>query len=230
MTRIAIFGLFLALSAAPVHAATYFVSPSGNDANSCESAQSTDPHQQKLTIASSVTCLVPGDTLFIHGGTYSGRRNTIDSQTRYLPSGESFDQPITIAGFPGETVILMPPNNTSGVRLTSGSPHHLILRDFTIDMANSTSTTGAEGIFLYTAHHIRFERLEVRNAASFGVHFGERSPYNEVLNCRIHDNGVRWGDATNGHGLYISSSNNLFDGNEVYRQPGVRLSHLQQLG
>src|SRR5262249_50425567 len=58
------------------------------------------------------------------------------------------------------------------------------------------------------SHHIRLSNSEVKNASSMGVHFCENADYNEIINCSIHDSVY--------HGLYISSSNNLFDGNKVY--------------
>jgi parallel beta-helix repeat protein len=220
MNRIVPVLIILGLAASPAGAATYYISQSGNDSNSCQSAQGGSPSRHRLTIGGALECLSAGDTLYIHGGTYTGWKNAIDSQSFNVPSGTSFGNAVTIAGYPGEQVTLQPPFNLSGIRLTVGSPHHLILQDFTIDMANSSAGADAAGIILYTAHHIRFERLDVKNSPTFGVHFGDHTPYNEMLNCRIHDNGYRGDSASNGHGLYISSSNNVFDGNEVYNNQG----------
>jgi parallel beta-helix repeat protein len=212
--------LTLCALATPAQAATYFVSLSGNDSNSCETAQNFDSWYQKRTIAAGVACLSPGDTLYIRGGTYDAWGDVIDSQLFPVRSGWSFEAPIVIAGYPGERVVLMPPHNMSGVRLTSGAPHHLILRDFTIDQSYSWAGADAAGIMMAGGHHIRFERIEVTHSQSFGVHFGPESPDNEMLNCRIHDNGDQWASWTNGHALYISSSRNLFEGNEVYNNDG----------
>ena len=44
-------------------AATYYVSQSGNDSNSCATAQSTTESNQKQTISAGVACLSAGDTL-----------------------------------------------------------------------------------------------------------------------------------------------------------------------
>ena len=207
------------LFARATEATTYYVSRSGSDANSCGSAQSTTQTSQKATIAAGVACLVAGDTLFIHGGTYTGSTNVIDSQTRTVNSGTSFANAVTIAGYPGEMVILQPPDNVSGIRLTTGSPHFLIFKDFTIDMINSTPTADADGIYLSTAHHNRMQRLEVKNSYNNGVHFGFYTSFNEVLDCRIHNNRVpNIGPAP--HGLYITASDNLFEGNEVYSNQG----------
>ena len=58
------------------------------------------------------------------------------------------------------------------------------------------------------SHHIRLSNNEVKNASSMGVQFCNSAGYNEVINCSVHDAVY--------HGLYITSSNNLFDGNRVY--------------
>ena len=212
--------LLLVLTASPAFSATYYVSLQGNDSNACYTAQSSSQSQQKRSIAGALECLTAGDTLYIHGGTYTGWRNVIDSQMHHVPSGTSFSNPITIAGFPGEQVTLQPPYNYPGIRLTTGAPHHLIFQDFAIDLVNSTPGADATGIFLAAAHHIRFQRLDISRSPAFGVHFAETSPSNEMLNCRIHDNGYYGDTAINGHGLYISSSSNVFDGNEVYNNQG----------
>ena len=171
------------------------------------------------TISAGVKRLRPGDTLYIRGGVYTDSGDTIDSQTSAVPSGNSWSNAITIAGYPGEPVTLRPPNNVSGIRLT-GSQSYLIFQDFTVDLANSKPGADADGIFVFRAHHNRFQRLEIRNGSSFGIHFGDSTPNNEVIDCRIHDNGVAGGEIGNGHGLYITGSDNLFQGNEVYDNHG----------
>ena len=57
-------------------------------------------------------------------------------------------------------------------------------------------------------HHIRLINSEVRNAPWNGIFFCHTAEYNEVINCSIHGSVY--------HGLYITSSNNLFEGNRVY--------------
>lgn len=206
------------LGAGRLEAATYYVSTAGNDSNSCATAQSDTQTSHKLTVSAGISCASAGDTVFIHGGTYTSAKDTIDSQNYPLRSGTSFTNAVTISGFPGETVILQPPNNVSGVRLTTGSPSYLIIQDLTIDMVNTGAS--AEGVFLYTAHHIRMQRLEVMHGYGFGFHFGDLTPHNEVLNCRIHDIGQPNSAPIDGHGLYITGSDNLFADNDVYDNQG----------
>lgn len=208
------------LCASTAEALTYYVSQAGSDTNSCAAASSPTQSSQKATIAAGVACLAAGDTLLIHGGTYTGANNVIDSQAFRVSSGTSWSNPVTIAGVPGETVTLRPPHNVSGIRLTTGAPSYVIVQDLAIDMSNSGAGADAAGVTLSRAHHNRFQRLEIRNARTFGVLYGTETPFNEMINCRIHDNGFLEASGTIGHGLYITGSDNLFEDNEVYDNYG----------
>lgn len=193
--------------------AVYYVSPTGHDQ---DGGTITAPFQ---TISAGLKRLRPGDTLYIRGGIYTGSANTIDSQSGTVPSGSSWSNAITIAGYQGEAVTLRPPYNVSGIRLTA-TQSYLIFQDFTIDMVNSNAGADADGIFVFRPHHNRFQRLEVMHSYNFGIHFGDSTANNEVIDCRIHDNGFPGSPSTNGHGLYITGSDNLFQNNEVYDNQG----------
>ena len=72
-----------------------FVSPDGsNENNGTQSAPC-------LTIRHALTHLRAGDKLYLRGGVYSGPLNTIDSALGRVPSGTSWSNAVTIAGFPG---------------------------------------------------------------------------------------------------------------------------------
>lgn len=201
-------------SGAPIAPTTIYVSPVGRDQNDGSMAA---PLQ---TIREGVRRLRPGDTLFIRGGTYTGAENTIDSQAGQVPAGRSRSEPVTIAGYPGETVILRPPFNVAGIRLTTENHAYMVFRDFTIDMTNSGTGSDADGVYLFRAHHNRFQRLDVMNSHNNGVHFAVQTPFNEVIECRIHDNGYVGGPTANGHGLYVTGSDNVIQNSEIYNNQG----------
>lgn len=211
-------GLALLIWAVPVSATTYYVSQLGNDLNSCAAATTTTQTANKLTIADGVACASAGDTVYIRGGTYTGNANTIDSQTYTVNSGTSYANAITISGYPGETVILQPPYNFSGVRLTTGTPHYLIIQDLRIDMINTLAF--AEGVFMYQAHHVRMLRIDVAHGYGFGIHIADSTPYVELLNSRVHDVGQPGSGSTDGHGLYWSGDNATITGNEIDHNQG----------
>jgi serralysin len=224
----------LFLTAVPATASTYYVSQSGNDANSCATATTTNQANNKRTIAAGVACLSAGDMLRIRGGTYTGAADRIDSEATTIRSGTSFSNAVTIAGYPGETVTIKPPDNHNGIRMSqTGPPRYVIIQDLIIDMDNSTlsgSQNGADGVYIgYGANHIRLQRLEIKNNSANGIQMSDtngNSPFNEVLQCSIHTNGQSLdpshgaGGVHNGYGMYISTSDNLFDGNEIYDNGG----------
>lgn len=194
--------------------ATYYVATTGSDGNPGTEGS------PKLTIANALGLLAAGDTLYIRGGTYTGSSNAIDSQTTAFASGSSWGTPVTIASYPGEVATIQPPNNVTGIRLTTGAPSYLIFADLVVDLVNSANGTDADSVFLYTAHHCRFLRCEIKNGKSFGVHYGNDTTFNEMIACRIHDHGYAGADPTVGHGLYITGSDNLFEDCEVYDNYG----------
>jgi hypothetical protein len=186
-------GMILAgsiLSAMSAQAATYYVATSGNDGG--QGTQS----QPFRTIQRGVNTLRSGDTLYIREGTYA---ETISPATMNIPSGTSWSNPVTIGGFAGETVTIQ------GVALNSGSTiSYVVFENLVLDAKNSS-----DGLYVGCgSHHIRLSNSEVKNALSVGVQFCNNADYNEVIDSSVHDSVY--------HGLYITSSNNLFDGNEVY--------------
>lgn len=229
MKLISTLAFVLCLASLPASAATYYVAPTGNDAITCVGSQNINTPRRNIAVA--VTCLAPGDTLFMRAGTYID--NLIDSARFKVPSGTSWTSAITIAGYPGELVTLQPPNGLHGIRLTLTAPSYLIFQDFVVDMVSSTTST-PEGVYLSNgAHHNRFQRLEVKNAKSFGFAFSRNngnSPFHQVLNCKIHRTGNNSGDPRNGHGIYLSTSDNLIENNEIYDNQGAGIHGYDDTG
>ena len=168
----------------------------------------------------------------------AGSANTIDSEQGVVPSGTSWATAITIAGYPSEAAIIRPPQsgNGFGIRLTTSAPHYLIFQDLVIDMVEQAGQpeTAPSGMYLSGgANHNRFLRLEIKNNVNFGLVFSPNngnSPFNEVLDCNIHDNGRAGSAATVGHGLYVSTSDNLFEGNDVHDNQGYGMHLFDNAG
>ena len=193
-------------------AATYYVATTGDDGHSCSTAQ--DIRTPKQTIGSGLACLRAGDRLSVRGGTYPER---IDSNAQTIPAGTSWSAPVTIAAYPGETVILQATDAPGVVNLASSEhpipdlrrPH---LRWQYIGGAGTSAVSLWGG-----AHHVRFINTEIKNSPYHGVTIfwgnGLSSDYHQFINCKVHSNGV-----TNGldHGFYISTSYNLIEGCEIH--------------
>lgn len=197
---------------------TLYVSRSGDDQN-----QGTISAPWR-TLRHAVAQLRAGDTLYVRGGTYTSEDDTIDSELGVVPSGTSWSKAITIAGYPSEVVTILPPDR-QGIRLTTSAPHYLIFQDLIIDGSNLRQG-GTDNIYIGVgAHHNRFQRIESRNSRANGMVFSStngNSPFNEVLNSKIHHNGLS-GGINQGYGAYIFTSDNVFDGNEVYDNGGYGL-------
>jgi len=221
-----------AFLAAPIAAQSgqteFFVSPGGDDRSD---GSEGSPWR---TIRHAVAQLQPGSTLYVRGGLYTGSENTIDTQLGRVPSGTSWSMPITIAAYPSESVTIQPPNGLPGIRLTnsyySGPPSYLIFQNFQLDMSNQTISAhdnGPDGVYVGNgANHNRFQGLEVMNNSGNGFMFSAtngNSPFNEVINCAIHNNG-RYPGENRGYGLYVFSSDNLFEGNDIYDNNGYGMS------
>lgn len=198
----------LASLSATVSAATYYVATNGKDSNP---GTSSAPFR---TIAQGVSVLQPGDTLLIREGTY---KETLHHGSEFIPSGLSWSQPITISAYPGEKVTMKPYSGGSVLGLTGGQ-QYLIIKGIIFDAINCSGD--AVGINSGT-HHIRFIDGEIKNASKSGVLIspgGRHIPATDIefINMKIYDNN----SSGKGHGMYISTSNNLVDGCEVYRNGG----------
>lgn len=201
-----------------VFGTVYYVSKSGNDAFSCFAAQNkTNP---KRTIAAGIRCLSAGDTLYIREGIYN---EAINEYKIKLPSGNSWETAVTIAGYPGEKVIIQPKSEESEVlRImgSSGGTRYVEFDNLILDGINITSNivkityTGTNPN--NTAHHIRIQNCELKHAKTNGIFVDAASGHNEFINLKIHDNGASDFD----HGMYISGSDNLIEKCDIYRNAG----------
>ncbi|MTK53252.1 right-handed parallel beta-helix repeat-containing protein [Paludibacter sp.] len=196
----------------------YYVSKSGNDAFSGFAAQNkTTPKQ---TIAAGIRCLSAGDTLYIREGIYN---EAINEYRIKFPGGSSWQKAVTIAGYPGEKIIIQPRTGESEVlRLmgSSGGTCYVVFDNLILDGINITSNivkityTGTNPN--NTAHHIRIQNCELKHAKTNGIFVDAESDHNEFINLKIHDNGTSDFD----HGMYITGSNNLIEKCEIYRNAG----------
>ena len=190
------------LSSRVATAATYYVATAGNNANSGTQAQ---PFR---TIAKGLTVLQAGDTLYLRGGPYT---ENIDSNEQTIPSGTSWSNAITIAAYPGETVILNGHINFVTSPCGSGSIAYLIFDRLIIDATGHFGGVGGCGD---NAHHIRYQNGELKNSRGSGMlGIGTGS---EIINMKVHHNGSSWLD----HGIYWCESDTIIRDSEFYENTG----------
>lgn len=230
----AAFGLSLCV-AVPAHAATYYVSPpggspAGSDARSCGTAQTIST--PKATINDALGCLSAGDTLLIRAGTYTQMLHT---QVVAIPAGTSWSNMVHIKAYPGETVRLKPSGTDFVTYLGSAyHPRYIEFDGLIFDGADVISYTfKIESGPGYDADHIRAVNCEfigptnpIGSTGSTIIIYsspGNESGagFNEFINNRVHDGGRP--TLNQDHGFYIGSSDNLFDGNDVYHSAGFSI-------
>jgi nitrous oxidase accessory protein NosD len=180
-------------------AATYYVAPDGADDNPGTADQ---PFR---TVYAGVQVLAPGDTLYLRAGTY--QESLIDT----IPSGESWDNPVTVKAYSGESVTLRP--LSFGMPLAFGTPdsRYVIVDGLSLDAANNDAAVVWIG---GGTHHIRLVNCELKNSLTSGLMVSGQD--HEFINLNVHDNGSTDFD----HGLYIWSSNNLVEGSKIYHNAG----------
>ena len=179
---------------ARAEAATYYVSPAGSNANPGNEALPF------LSLTYAAQRLQPGDTLYVRAGTYP------ESLINQIPSGTSWEAPVTVAAYPGETVILRPPGGHHVLELHGRTKSYILLKNLKLDGARVRShvvrigyTSGQPDS---TAHHIRLDGVEVMNGKSQGILVTAGSHRCEFIDLNVHHNGSDRRD----HGLYLQGS------------------------
>ncbi|WP_454065127.1 right-handed parallel beta-helix repeat-containing protein [Candidatus Nitrospira salsa] len=196
-------------------AATYYVAKTGNDSSSGTQAS---PFRN---IKHGVSKLVAGDTLYVKAGTYY---ESILSWSTKIPNGTSWNNPVTVAANPGDTVTIYPPGGQTFFWVKDGQAKYLIIDGFTVD-GNSQAKHGFK--FSDNSRYIRVKNTEVKNATDSGILVsicsGCASPqtaphntYHEFINMNIHHNGSTYFD----HGLYIETAHNIIEKSDIHHNVG----------
>jgi parallel beta-helix repeat protein len=194
----------------PTEAATYYISTSDS-------------------ILATLGSLGPGDTLYLHGGTYNQGINVANG---FVPSGSGsggeapgapWPNAITIASAPGETATLQHGINLQH-NFNDSIPQYLIFDRLVVDIGGA-----GESAFRVAAdvHHIRLSNSYVGNARDNVLQIIETTHHIEILNSYIHDaiaadNG-NYGFTTGMYGIYLKGRNCLVDGNRIYNNSGYAI-------
>jgi parallel beta-helix repeat protein len=186
----------LASTVASQQGQIYYVATDGDD-----SSPGTE-EQPFRTINKGISVLEPGDTTYVKVGTY-------DEMLQGFSSGTSWDAPITVAAYPGHTVIVRPSPATFVVSFVACQ--YVIVDGFIFDGTNVQHDTVK---LLSDAHYIRIKDCEIKNAPAYGngILIASSCNYNEFIHLEVHSNG----GAGHGHGLYIEGSYNLVEGCDVH--------------
>lgn len=205
--------LLLLLLAAPASATVYHVNKSGDNANSCATAQ-TDGATAKLTIGNALQCLSAGDELRVHTGTYV-ERVRFDEET--IPSGTSSNR-IMIKAADGEVVTIQSPSGTPVLLELFGTGSYTTWKGFILDGNNTAAGVvtiggGVTGVWL--------EDNEIKNATCNGVLVANNSAGTSNVEIRrnsIHNNGLasQGGTCGGGYGIYSGTIGLVIEGNDIH--------------
>jgi hypothetical protein len=181
----------------------FYVATDGNDANPGTVGK---PFR---TLNQGVKLLKPGDSLVVRAGIY--RESLIYS----IPPGTSWDAPVTIKAHAGEKVILRPDGGAARVlefwECDARPQQYIVIDGLVLDAVNVLH----DCVKMYQpAHHLRFVRCEIKNAANQGV-LGPADGC-EFLDLLVHDNGIRTGT----HGLYLGGKGARIEGCRIYNNFG----------
>jgi hypothetical protein len=188
MLSLVIAVFLLGVGCLSAHAATYYVSKSGSNSNSCSSAQSKSG--AKGTINGGISCMSGGDTLIVGAGTYDEIITDLAGTGGYAvrpPSGSSWDAPTILkAETPGSVTVLVssPPGGWPSVVEFDSNSSYIVLEGFVLD--GQFARDPIIGID-EAAHHIRFKDLELKNSGGSGIQ--GKAHAMEFVNLHIHHSG-----------------------------------------
>jgi hypothetical protein len=212
------------LAAGHASAATYYVSPTGNDAAS--GAQNAPWH----TIARAQSAAAPGDTIYLRGGRYAysaatsacaSRTAVVDAVT--LSKSGSEGAPIRYWAYPGETPVfdfsaMKDDCRVKGINV-SASWLHLKGLEITGAPQQPENRLNHEswGLWIKGSHNV-FEQLNAHHNMGPGVFLADGS-HNLVLNSDSHHNYDPYtsngaGQSADGFGAHIKANQpgNVFRG------------------
>jgi uncharacterized repeat protein (TIGR02059 family) len=175
---------------------TFFVSTTGSDSGT---GSQSNPWR---TIRKGMTSITTGDTLYIRGGSYAEQ---VDSNFFTFPTGTSFSNAPIVSGYASEPVTII------RIGCVHSYVKYIIFQKMTLDV-NYTNT---EGISINNgATFCRFQNIRVTRSNSLGMlipHTGDSG--HQFLQCEFDHNGDPLDvDGHGGYGVYVSGSDNLFDG------------------
>ncbi|MGE0607593.1 MAG: right-handed parallel beta-helix repeat-containing protein [Pirellulales bacterium] len=212
-------GWFCLLLAAPAAAAEFHVSPSGSAAGAGTAAEPWD----LATALSPPSVVRPGDTIWLHEGTYQG------GYTSRLAGRP--DAPIVVRGASGERAIIdaQPRDDRDNALFFLGGAD-TIYRDFEVTCLHPLRETKIAGSWPEDIHRgnidVRGDRIKVVNLVvhDLGSGFGlwSEGEGGEVSGCLIYNNGWQGPDRGHGHAIYAQNARGVkrIADNVVFHQFG----------
>jgi hypothetical protein len=176
----------------------------------------TSPATAWKTIQRALDTLRPGQRALVRGGTYA--ENLFESS-----SGTPL-APITVAAYPGETVVLKPASTSGDTYAAEITGSYFRLHGFVLEDATGL---GADVYLEDHANHIEISGNEIRYSHDQGLFADPGTSSIFVVGNRIHDNGLGHDPGQHqSHGIYFEGTHDLIADNAIYNQPygfGIQL-------
>jgi hypothetical protein len=210
-----VFFLVSIFAASPVDAATYYVAPTGNNAN----PGTID--RPFASMAQGQQAAVAGDTVYFRGGTYRFVSNTQINGVLVNKSGTSGNR-IKYWAYPDETPVfdfsgMTTLDRITGLRVT-GSWIHIKGLEIKLVPQNITTQNESWGIYNAGGTNNIYEMLDLHHNMGPGFFIGSGGN-NLILNCDSHHNydpKSRAGDGENADGFgchpQVGDTGNVFRG------------------
>ncbi|WNM58124.1 right-handed parallel beta-helix repeat-containing protein [Candidatus Nitrospira allomarina] len=168
-----------------------------------------------FTLEKGVSLLLPGDTLYIRGGTYTRNHKLWEP-----PNGISWENATTIKAYQNEKVIIKSLPGTSVFRFKDDS-QYIIMDGLTVDGGGPGH--GLTGYTMGTgSHHLRIINGEVKNTNDSAL-LGSEADYIEIINMKLHDSWqgtAGYGGGEKSYGFYLNGDYNLVQDCEIYNSHG----------
>jgi hypothetical protein len=203
MTRVLVGSFLLIAASAGGFAAEFHASPAG-------SAKGFGTREQPWDLATALSTdskVKPGDTLWLHAGTYVGGFTSQLAGTK--------EQPIVVRGEPNKRVIINArPRDARDNALFAIEGSDVIFRDFEMtcsDPMRETKIAGSwpedirRGNFHVKGSRISLVNLVVHDLAS-GFGFWAEGEGGEISGCLIYNNGWQGPDRAHGHAIYAQNA------------------------
>ena len=207
------------VNAIDIEAATYYVSPSGNDGNACTPGAMGSSARRH--ISAGLACLYAGDTLRIQAGTYTGASDRVDEGLVAFPGG-SAGAPTIIEANPGDTVTLSPPINGAS------SEWHIVYITQSYVTVRNLVITGAYQYGLLVGvigDHGTIEGNDICcTSESWLMAWGGTNGL--IKNNRMHDARTNLrvaGGNQDGYACYCHFDGLIFDGNTFYNNGNLAI-------
>jgi hypothetical protein len=206
-------------------ATTYYVGKTGNDSNSCATAQTSST--PKLTITNGMTCLASDDTLIVQAGTYN------EAIEVGVPSGSNPGYTILKAA-DGQTVWVKPldytgPTTPAGTPLVlkmSDNLHHIKIERINLDASGFPNDGTTTTDLLWSGdnnHDLIWDGIEMKESRGDAIQMRPASYGNTLRNCYIHDILAGYDGSPSG-GIYLRGPSCSLSGNTEICNQGAAIA------